>query len=34
MPDRVIVAHVRSNGYAPLVTSDVKIHAHYPNAVW
>jgi PIN domain nuclease of toxin-antitoxin system len=32
--DRVIVAHARSNGYAPLVTSDAKIHAHYPNAVW
>lgn len=32
--DRVIVAHARSNGYAPLITSDAKIHAHYPNAVW
>jgi len=28
------VAHARSNGYAPLITSDAKIHAHYPNAVW
>ena len=32
--DRVIVAHARSNGYAPLVTSDAKIRANYPNAVW
>ncbi len=32
--DRVIVAHARSNGYAPLVTSDAKIRAHYPNAAW
>lgn len=32
--DRVIVAHARSNGYAPLVTSDVKIREKYPSTVW
>lgn len=32
--DRVIVAHARSNGYAPLVTSDDKIRENYPNTVW
>lgn len=32
--DRLIVAHARSNGYAPLVTSDGKIRKHYPRTVW
>ena len=32
--DRVIVAHARSNGYAPLVTSDQKIREHYPRTIW
>jgi PIN domain nuclease of toxin-antitoxin system len=32
--DRVIVAHARSNGYAPLVTSDEKIRENYPKTVW
>lgn len=32
--DRVIVAHARSNGYAPLVSSDGKIRENYPKTVW
>ncbi len=32
--DRVIVAHARSNGYSPLVTSDGKIRENYPKCVW
>ena len=32
--DRVIVAHARSNGYSPLVTSDDRIRANYPRTVW
>lgn len=32
--DRVIVAHARSNRYAPLVTADKKIKANYPRTVW
>jgi len=32
--DRVIVAHARSNGCAPLVTSDSKIRKDYPRTVW
>ncbi len=32
--DRVIVAHARTNGYSPLVTSDSKIRENYPKAVW
>jgi len=32
--DRLIVAHARSNGYSPLVTSDSKIQERYPKAVW
>ncbi|MCX6634212.1 MAG: type II toxin-antitoxin system VapC family toxin [Acidobacteria bacterium] len=32
--DRVIVAQARSNGYAPLVTSDSKIRKNYPRTVW
>src|SRR5579863_665197 len=32
--DRVIVAHARTDGHAPLVTSDVKIRDNYPRSVW
>jgi len=32
--DRVIVAHARTDGHAPLVTSDSKIRENYPRAVW
>ena len=32
--DRVIVAHARSNGYAPQLTSDSRIQENYPNTVW
>jgi len=30
--DRIIVAHAKSNGAAPLVTKDENIRANYPNA--
>lgn len=32
--DRVIVAHARTDGHAPLITSDSKIQEHYPRSVW
>ena len=32
--DRVIVAHARANGRAPLITSDRKIRANYAEAIW
>ena len=32
--DRMIVAHAKANGYAPLITSDEKIRRNYPRAVW
>ena len=32
--DRLIVAHARANGYAALVTADLKIREHYPMAIW
>lgn len=32
--DRVIVAHARTDGHAPLATSDEKIRHNYPKAVW
>ncbi len=32
--DRMIVAHAKANGYAPLVTSDGKIRVNYPRTVW
>lgn len=32
--DRIIVAHARSNGAAPLLTKDERIRAHYRNARW
>ena len=32
--DRIIVAHAKSNGAAPLLTKDETIRANYPNAKW
>ncbi len=32
--DRLVVAQARSNGYAPLITSDVKIRDNYPRTLW
>ncbi|MEO7143396.1 MAG: PIN domain-containing protein [Bryobacteraceae bacterium] len=32
--DRMIVAHARSNGYAPLISSDSKIRKAYAPTVW
>ena len=32
--DRVIVAHAKSNGYAPLITSDSEIRRHYNRTTW
>ncbi len=32
--DRIIVAHARSNGAAPLVTKDELIRKNYPSARW
>ena len=32
--DRIIVAHAKANGLAPLLTSDEMILANYPNARW
>lgn len=32
--DRVIVAHAKANGYAPLVTADSEIRENYPKAIW
>ena len=32
--DRIIVANAIANNEAPLVTSDRRIHAQYPNAIW
>lgn len=32
--DRVIVAHAKADGHAPLVTSDEKIRKNYSRAVW
>lgn len=32
--DRLIVAHAKANGYAPLITADAKIRAQYPAALW
>jgi len=32
--DRLIVAYAKSNGYAPLVTSDRDIRKHYSRSVW
>jgi len=32
--DRMIVAHAKSNGVSPLITSDERIRACYVNAIW
>ena len=32
--DRIIVAHARSNGGAPLITKDERIRSNYRNARW
>jgi PIN domain nuclease of toxin-antitoxin system len=32
--DRLVVAHAKANGYAPLVTSDSEIRRHYSRSVW
>ncbi len=32
--DRLIVAHAKANGYAPLITSDGDIRKHYSGSVW
>jgi PIN domain nuclease of toxin-antitoxin system len=32
--DRIIVAHAKANGVAPLLTTDEEIRANYPNARW
>jgi PIN domain nuclease of toxin-antitoxin system len=32
--DRLIVAHAKANGIAPLITKDEAIHEHYANARW
>ena len=32
--DRLIVAHAKANGYAPLITSDADIRKHYSGSVW
>jgi len=32
--DRIIVAHAKANGVAPLVTKDELIQTKYPNARW
>ncbi len=32
--DRVIVAHARANGRAPLISADVRVQEAYDNTVW
>jgi PIN domain nuclease of toxin-antitoxin system len=32
--DRVIVAHAKANGFAPLVSADETIRKYYPRTVW
>ena len=32
--DRMIVAHAKANGEAPLISSDSLIAQHYPNTIW
>jgi PIN domain nuclease of toxin-antitoxin system len=32
--DRMIVAHAKTNGFAPLVSTDEHIAKHYPRTVW
>lgn len=32
--DRVIVAHAKANGLAPLISADREIQKHYPRTIW
>lgn len=32
--DRMIVAHAKANGFAPLISADETIRKHYPRTVW
>jgi len=32
--DRIIVAHARANGLAPLISADDAVAEHYPRTVW
>ena len=32
--DRVIVAHAKANGFAPLVSADEAVAKHYPRTIW
>jgi PIN domain nuclease of toxin-antitoxin system len=32
--DRMIVAHAKANGYAPLISADEDIRANYSKTVW
>jgi PIN domain nuclease of toxin-antitoxin system len=32
--DRMIVAQAKANGFAPLISADEEIAAHYPRTVW
>jgi PIN domain nuclease of toxin-antitoxin system len=32
--DRLIVAHAKANGFAPLISADESIRKHYPRTVW
>jgi PIN domain nuclease of toxin-antitoxin system len=32
--DRIIVAHAKANGFAPLVSVDAQMAKHYPRTVW
>ncbi len=32
--DRLIVANAKANGFAPLISADENIAAHYPRTLW
>jgi PIN domain nuclease of toxin-antitoxin system len=32
--DRLIVAHAKANGFAPLISADRMIRQHYQRAIW
>lgn len=32
--DRIIVAHAKANGLAPLISADQEIQQHYPRTIW
>jgi len=32
--DLMIVSHAKANGFAPLITADDTVRAHYPKAIW